>query len=281
MVERSHWSDSTADVRAWLDALPLGGGGGGGDTAFAEALADAQFLLQQADARFAAPDQSSSGGGGGVNGSANGSANGGVGNDGGGGGDGGGICRQVLVVARSDPHRLAIPWPSPEDANPKVCSRLFPHPLPWQVRRLLWINTLPPAIISCAHVGTNPQNQTLALVIGHITRIPRNPLLAGPAAREGVLHGPAGGPATAGHWAERRHRRRAAAQVAGAGGAEGGGGEALRILHSFVNAANSMWPIKMTSLLGATLLRCPHKLTTDRGGDSLGQPLKFETASCI
>lgn len=136
MVERSHWSDSTADVRAWLDALPLGGGGGGGDTAFAEALADAQFLLQQADAHFAVPDQSSGGGGsGGVNGSANGSANGGVGDDGGGGGSGGGICLQVLVVVRSDPHRLAIPWPSPEDANPKVCSRLCsPSPTAAAVR---------------------------------------------------------------------------------------------------------------------------------------------------
>jgi hypothetical protein len=125
MVERSHWSDSTADVRAWLDALPLGGGGSGGDTAFAEALADAQFLMQQADVHFAAPDQSGGGGGGGgTNDSANGSTNGVVANDGGGGGGSTGICRQVLVVARSDPHRLAIPWPSAEDVNRKVCSRL-------------------------------------------------------------------------------------------------------------------------------------------------------------
>lgn len=116
MVERSHWSDSTADVRAWLDALPLAGGGGGSDTAFAEALADAQFLLQQADAHFGVPRDVTSGAG-----SADGDANGGVADDVGGGGSSKGICRQVMVVARSDPHRLAIPWPSPADANPKVC----------------------------------------------------------------------------------------------------------------------------------------------------------------
>lgn len=134
-MERSHWSDSTADVRAWLDGLPLAGGGCCGDTAFAEALADAIALLRQAETRFVMPpDGSSTGSGSGGGGGA--AVSSGV--DGGGGAgaaaDNGSVSQQVVVVARSDPHRLAIPWPVAADISPKVSSALL--------RMVVWSSTV-------------------------------------------------------------------------------------------------------------------------------------------
>lgn len=129
MVERSHWSDSTSDMRAWLDSLPLAGGGGCGATAFAEALADAICLLRQAEAHLVAPDGSNGSSGGGGNADSGAVANGG-------GVASGSVSRQVVVVARSDPHRLAIPWPVPEDISPKA-SFVLPSASGWQFSSVL------------------------------------------------------------------------------------------------------------------------------------------------
>ncbi len=126
MVERSHWSDSTADARAWLDALPLCGGGADA-AALAEGLADVLFLLAQAAAAQPAPPsvtgQEAPADGAAAD-NATGSMNGGMsGGDGGGvdGGSGGsGVSQQVVLVARTEPHRLAIPWPFAEDISPQV-----------------------------------------------------------------------------------------------------------------------------------------------------------------